>query len=178
MALSEEYASLLPHDKHKEFSKVRCWPHFGQVKSRMRRVRSGSKLTQKGNVASERRQRKGGKHGRPAGRSCPTAIDAESGRSSRSAYRNPCGAAYQTVARPAAIVISATGSTEGSVTGLCGLAASQTDGPWARRSSTSRIAARSLPSHSSACSPTRRTDHANASDRERATPASTRVSST
>ena len=40
------------------------------------------------------------------------------------------------------------------------------------------IASRSLPSHSSACSPTSRTDHASASDRDRATPASTRVSST
>ena len=54
----------------------------------------------------------------------------------------------------------------------------QTCGPSARRSSTLRIASRNLPSHSSACSPTSLTDHASASDRDRATPASTSVSST
>ena len=37
---------------------------------------------------------------------------------------------------------------------------------------------RNLASHSSACSPTSLTDHASASARDRATPASTKVSST
>ena len=51
-------------------------------------------------------------------------------------------------------------------------------GPFARRSSTFAIAARSSPSHSSACCPTSRTAQASASERERATPESTSVSST
>ena len=51
-------------------------------------------------------------------------------------------------------------------------------GPLARRSSTLAIAARSSPSHSSACCPTSRTAQASASERDRATPESTSVSST
>ena len=53
-----------------------------------------------------------------------------------------------------------------------------TVGPWARSRSTADIASRSSPSHSSACSPTSRTHQASASERDRATPASTSVSST
>ena len=51
-------------------------------------------------------------------------------------------------------------------------------GPCARTRSTCSIADRSSPSHSSALRPTSRTDQASASDRDRATPAATRVSST
>jgi ATP-binding cassette subfamily B protein len=51
-------------------------------------------------------------------------------------------------------------------------------GPSARRSSTCAMASRSLASHSSACSSTSLTHQARASDLERATPASTSVSST
>ena len=32
---SSENPSGLPQDRHTEFSKARCWPQFGQVKSRM-----------------------------------------------------------------------------------------------------------------------------------------------
>ena len=51
-------------------------------------------------------------------------------------------------------------------------------GPLARSSSTFAMASRSSASHSSACWPTSRTAQASASERERATPASTSVSST
>jgi hypothetical protein len=52
------------------------------------------------------------------------------------------------------------------------------EGPSARNRSTSDMASRSPLSHSSLCSPTRRTHQASASERDRATPASTSVSST
>ena len=51
-------------------------------------------------------------------------------------------------------------------------------GPWRARRRPWLIASRSSPSQSSSCWPTSRTHQASASDRDRATPASTRVSST
>ena len=60
----------------------------------------------------------------------------------------------------------------------CARRDSQSSGPWERSLSTSDMASRRPESQVSVCSPTRVTAQARASERERATPASTRVSST